>query len=198
LKLLFYVLLSALLLLFAYYIFRILVRQEYKARGRLSPLTSGLQLLVFLGYFLFPYVYNPPAWASFWMKTSMQPPGLFLPGLVLTCLGMALAFGVMAWFGFGIAFGVNIEGLRKIGPYRVSRNPQVLGGYLMVLGISLQWPSLYALGWIGMYALIMHWMVLAEEEHLSRIFGEEYVMYCQKVPRYLWIRKRPENNSPAG
>jgi protein-S-isoprenylcysteine O-methyltransferase Ste14 len=36
-----------------------------------------------------------------------------------------------------------------------------------------------------MYALIMHWMVLTEEEHLSRLFGEGYLTYIQEVPRYL-------------
>jgi protein-S-isoprenylcysteine O-methyltransferase Ste14 len=37
-----------------------------------------------------------------------------------------------------------------------------------------------------MYALIMHWMVLTEEEHLLRLFGDEYKAYCAETPRYLF------------
>ena len=28
-------------------------------------------------------------------------------------------------------------------------------------------------------------MVLTEEEHLRRVFGEDYARYCDRVPRYL-------------
>jgi protein-S-isoprenylcysteine O-methyltransferase Ste14 len=107
--------------------------------------------------------------------------------LILICLGFLVAFGTMAWFGIQRAFGIHIEGLRKSGPYKVSRNPQILGGYLLVFGISLQWPSLFMIGWICMYTIIMQWMVLTEEEHLRNIFGDEYHQYCQETPRYLRI-----------
>ena len=59
----------------------------------------------------------------------------------------------------------------------------------------MQWPSLYALGWLVMYSLISHWMVITEEEHLTRIFGEEYLMYFSEVPRYLGIPKKVKEAS---
>jgi protein-S-isoprenylcysteine O-methyltransferase Ste14 len=37
-----------------------------------------------------------------------------------------------------------------------------------------------------LYGVISHWMVITEEEHLQASLGEEYVRYCQKVPRYLF------------
>jgi protein-S-isoprenylcysteine O-methyltransferase Ste14 len=101
------------------------------------------------------------------------------------CLGFLVAFGTMAWFGIKRAFGIHIDGLKKVGPYKLSRNPQILGGYFLVIGASLQLPSFYSLGWILFYAIIAHWMVITEEEHLLRIFGEEYEEYCSEVPRYL-------------
>ena len=186
----FYLLLSALLLAFSYLVFRRLVRREYEDRGRLSPLVSGAQLLVFLGFFSFPYQFNPPEWALPWIRSTNQPTWLFIAGLLCICLGMALAFGIMAWFGFRVAFGVQTEGLRTAGPYRISRNPQVVGGYLMVIGPALQRPSHYFLGWICIFAVIMHWMILTEEEHLTRIFGQEFRDYCREVPRYLRIGHR--------
>jgi protein-S-isoprenylcysteine O-methyltransferase Ste14 len=41
------------------------------------------------------------------------------------------------------------------------------------------------LGWLTIYSIIAHWMVVTEEEHLSQIFGEEYTTYCTSVPRYV-------------
>ena len=180
---------AMLLLLFAYFVFWRVVRRDYRDHGQLRPLASLLQLLVFFAYFCFPYLFNPPEWAWFWQPSgSSAAQVLHLSGLVIIGVGFVVAFGTMAWFGIGKAFGMQIEGLTRRGPYKISRNPQILGGYLMVIGVALQWPSLYSLGWVLMYALISHWMVLTEEEHLSRVFGEAYAEYCSEVPRYLLPR----------
>jgi protein-S-isoprenylcysteine O-methyltransferase Ste14 len=53
------------------------------------------------------------------------------------------------------------------------------------MGTFMQWPSWYAAGWVLMYAVISHWMVITEEEHLQAIFGEEYAAYQKAVPRYI-------------
>lgn len=181
-----YFLLALLLLSLAYAVFWRIIRNDYRLRGRLSPFASLLQLLVFLSYFFFPYLYNPPGWELFWRPGVSISPALHVIGLTLICLGFVVAFGTMFWFGLKKAFGVAVDGITKQGPYRVSRNPQVLGGYLLVLGVFIQWPSLYALGWVLMYVVIMHWMVMTEEEHLLRVFGQEYVDYCAQTPRYLF------------
>ena len=41
-----------------------------------------------------------------------------------------------------------------------------------------------------MYVLISHWMVITEEEHLTRIYGEDFEVYCLEVPRYLLGSKK--------
>jgi protein-S-isoprenylcysteine O-methyltransferase Ste14 len=185
----FYLLFAFLLILFAYIVFRRIVRREYRDRGRLGPLASVAQLLVFLGYYTFPYFFNPPEWPWFWRMSGSASQLSQLIGIVIIGLGMLVAFGTMAWFGIGKAFGVEVEGITRQGPYRISRNPQILGGYLLAIGVFLQWPSLYMAGWVLIYALIAQWMVATEEEHLSRVFGEEYERYCSEVPRYL-LRSR--------
>ena len=77
------------------------------------------------------------------------------------------------------------------GPYRITRNPQIVGGSLLVIGTTLLWPSWYALGWIALYGVVAHLMVITEEENLHRVFGEEYAQYCERVPRYLGqVRKQ--------
>ena len=95
----------------------------------------------------------------------------------------------MAWFGIGKAFGLDVSGLTKWGPYKLSRNPQILGGYLLVLGTALQRLSIYSIGWVFMYAIIGHWMILTEEEYLSQIYEDEYKQFCKQVPRYLNLKK---------
>jgi protein-S-isoprenylcysteine O-methyltransferase Ste14 len=137
-KLVFYFLLSFLLLLFAYLVFRRIVRRDYRDRGHLSRFASSMQLLVFVGYFGFPYIFNPPEWTLFWELSGPAPQVLQIGGLAIIVIGFVVAFGTMAWFGISKAFGVKVEGLTRQGPYRVSRNPQILGGYLLIVGTSLQ------------------------------------------------------------
>jgi protein-S-isoprenylcysteine O-methyltransferase Ste14 len=191
-----YLFLALLLLIFSYVVFRLIVRRDYRNRGRLGAVASFLQLLVFGAYFTFPYLFNPPEWPWFWMLSGSSPRAWQIGGLILICLGFVVAFGTMAWFGLNRAFGVHIAGLASHGPYGVSRNPQILGGYLLVLGTAVQWPSAYSLGWVLTYAIIAHWMVIVEEEHLARVYGEQYQEYCRSVPRYL-LRPRRKNRASA-
>jgi protein-S-isoprenylcysteine O-methyltransferase Ste14 len=88
-------------------------------------------------------------------------------------------------FGLRRAFGWQVEGLVRSGLYRVTRNPQLVGGVLMVIGPALLWPSWYALGWVLLYGVVGHLMVMTEEEHLHQVHGEEYERYCEQTPRYL-------------
>ncbi|MEN8172896.1 MAG: isoprenylcysteine carboxylmethyltransferase family protein [Chloroflexota bacterium] len=177
-----YLISSVLLLTVAYFVFHRVVAQEYLNQGRLGWWASSLQFIIFLAFFFFPYIYMPPEWSWDWL-----PNGTWnrLAALGLELLGMAWAFGIMFWFGLKRAFGLEVKGLVSTGPYRFTRNPQMLGGWLMVLGVLVYMPSLYNLGWVLIWALIGHWMVTNEEIHLRRVFGEEYEHYSEKTPRYL-------------
>jgi protein-S-isoprenylcysteine O-methyltransferase Ste14 len=180
-----YLLLAFFLLAAAYLVFRRLIRRDYLRKGHLTSLSSYLQLLVFAGLMGFPYLFNPPAWPWFWRLEGTSGFYLQLLGLSVILLGFGVAFGTMAWFGMRRAFGLEVKGLVRLGPYRFTRNPQILGGYLLVIGITIQWPSWYSLGWIILYGVIGHWMILTEEDHLRTLFGEEYKCYCEQAPRYL-------------
>ena len=106
--------------------------------------------------------------------------------MIITLLGMVIAFGTMIWFGLGRAFGLDANSILDSGIYRYSRNPQMLGAWLMVIGVFVYSPSFYGLGWMVIWAFIGHWMVKNEEIHLRRVFGEEYDLYFEKTPRYLF------------
>jgi len=175
-----------LLLAFAYVVFRVIVRREYRLHGRLTGWSSILQLLAFAGLMAFPYLFNPPEWSLSWLLAGPTSILQQILGLVIILLGFLVAFGTMGWFGMRRAFGVETKGLIRTGPYRFTRNPQILGGYLLVIGVAVQWPSWFAIVWIVLYGVIGHWMIMTEEEHLRTSLGEEYVRYCQQVPRYLF------------
>jgi len=179
-----YLISTALLLITSYIVFHRVVAKDYLNKGRLGWWSSTLQFLIFTALFCFPYLYMPPEWSWDWL-----PNGTWnrLAALVLVSLGMLVSFGIMIWFGVKRAFGLEVKGIVSNGPYRFTRNPQMLGGWLMVLGVFVYLPSAYNLGWVLIWAAIGHWMVSNEETNLRQIFGEEYERYCDKTPRYLFI-----------
>jgi protein-S-isoprenylcysteine O-methyltransferase Ste14 len=187
---LFVYLISALLLFVgAFGVFRVFVRRDYQRKGRLTPVSAFLELLIWGLYMSFPYIYNPADWPWFWSFGARDRSGLWAIGLVCITVGLVLAFITMFWFGLRRAFGLEVRALVETGPYRVTRNPQIVGGSLLVIGSAVQWPSWYALGWVILYGAIGHLMVLTEEEHLFDQHGESYVRYCERVPRYLGFRR---------
>ncbi len=180
----------AVLLAAAFLVFRILVRRDYRERGRLTLLSSMLELAICLGYASVPYIYNPPCWPYVWSCQPSAPRALAVVGYALIAGGAILGFGSMAWLGLRRSFGRQVTGLYRSGPYGLSRNPQVVGGLIMVWGIALLWPSWYAVGWAALWIVMFHPMVLTEEEHLRRSYGDEYARYCERVPRYVgWPRR---------
>ena len=182
----------ALLLLCGYLVFRVLVRRDYQRLGRLTPLVSTLELAVWLLVVVFPYLYNPVAWWLVWFAKTPQNLAVKLTGSLLVLIGMGLAVLAMTRLGMGTTMGQKVEGLHMSGLYRFSRNPQLLGGGLAVVGIALLWPSGYALGWIVLYGVLGHWMVISEEKHLLKIHGEAYAEYYKRVPRYLNLMKKTD------
>ena len=182
-------LVSVLLLVVATWIvFRVVVRRDYQRKGRLTLLSGFLELVVWGLYMGFPYLYNPPQWAWFWQDAAVGA-SLRIVGVICIVCGLVLAFGTMLWFGLGRAFGRRVDGLVQAGPYRFTRNPQLVAGSLLMVGSVVLWPSWYALGWAALYAFVAHTMVLMEEEHLGNVYGQEYARYCARVPRYLGGRR---------
>jgi len=67
----------------------------------------------------------------------------------------------------------------------MSRNPQFLGFYLALFGISLLGRSGYALLLTALAVVYCHYYIVnVEEPYLARVFGEEYVLYRLRTPRY--------------
>jgi protein-S-isoprenylcysteine O-methyltransferase Ste14 len=166
-------------------LFRGPVRSDYRTYGRLRTLTGWLEWALALAIFAFPYLFNPPCWALVWSCPASGPAWARIVGLALIAVGALLSFGSMAWLGLRRSTGLQVNGVFDRGLYRWTRNPQVLFGIGMILGVVCLWPSAYALGWLIAAMLLFHTMVLTEEEHLRRVHGDAYRDYCRRVPRYL-------------
>lgn len=74
------------------------------------------------------------------------------------------------------------------GPYKITRNPMLIGIYIYDIGVLLWllswWPLLIFVIEIG----LLTWQVGMEEKRLEKDFGEAYRNYKKQTPRYLLMR----------
>jgi len=77
------------------------------------------------------------------------------------------------------------------GPYRYVRNPMMLAVYLMLAAEALFFGSPAIWIWLAVFVIgNLIYIPLSEEKGLRKRFGEDYVLFCRNVPR--WIpRLRP-------
>lgn len=110
-----------------------------------------------------------------------------------------IIIGVIAVFFFALAtitmknswrVGIPEEKTSLItnGIYKWSRNPAFVGFDLLYLSICLMFfnvPLVLVSVWA---AVMLHLQILQEEEHMHRMFGEEYEEYRKHTLRYLGRR----------
>ncbi len=107
-------------------------------------------------------------------------------GVIVGLLGLTLCLaGISAFRSGSKVLCLKAGKLTVSGPYRWSRNPQYLGWLLFLLGFALNDWSLWCLAALIVVAASLHLLVLIEEEHLRRVFGEPYREFCRRIPRYL-------------
>ena len=72
------------------------------------------------------------------------------------------------------------------GLYRYVRNPMYVGVASVLIGEALLFQSLTLLEYAGAVLLMFHlFVVLYEEPALTRKFGDSYLRFCEKVPRWI-------------
>lgn len=79
------------------------------------------------------------------------------------------------------------------GPYQYVRNPIMLGAFGILFGEILLAQSLAILLYLGLVASLACWYVVAcEEKEMEMRFGDTYLVYKARVPRWLprWRRRR--------
>ena len=75
--------------------------------------------------------------------------------------------------------------LRTDGLFRLSRNPMYVGVYQPLLHPPST-PLNPVVILLGVFVIAVHHrIVLAEENHLQKVFGREYLEYCSRVRQYI-------------
>jgi len=186
-----YLILNVSVVLFGYFVFRVFVRRDYEKKGDLSQLSTIMQVLFFALHANLSYTFIPAKWPL--LPTLPENKLLLGFGFGLMALGLLLTLWAMSGLGFKKAVGKEQKsGLKRSGFYQYVRNPQLVFYGIMIIGLALLWPSLYALGWVLVFCMVAHMMVLTEEEHLERVFGGGYADYIRDIPRYLPnLKKNP-------
>ena len=112
----------------------------------------------------------------FWACVTLLAVGVGFFTLAITRLGT---------FSLRVGLAQEETALRTTGVYRFSRNPMLLGLYLMAFASALyvQCPINWILVIIAL--TVHHRIILAEEVFLQSRFGEQWIHYRKNVRRYL-------------
>jgi hypothetical protein len=78
-----------------------------------------------------------------------------------------------------------VSGLVISGPYSFSRNPQYVGFILFTIGMILYWPTLITILMGCLLCLAYYKLAIREEKENEQTYGETYLRYARKVPRFI-------------
>ncbi len=117
-----------------------------------------------------------------------NPPRLVEPlSLVFWIAGFAMLF--IGRFGMGKSFRIGSPrestDLKANGLFGVSRNPMYLGVFSTLLATLVRTLNPFLLAVVIYIVAVHHQIVLAEEEYMRKVFGQDYLTYCRKVRRYI-------------
>ena len=111
----------------------------------------------------------------------------FPVAMILFIIGLGLGSWAGSVFGFRAVLGLGNR-LVTDGPYGYTRNPQYIGDCLLALGYMILTNSWIA-GVVGFLGVILNLMAPhTEEPWLEERFGDSYLKYKRRVPR--WIGRR--------
>ena len=112
----------------------------------------------------------------FWICVALLGIGVMLFTLAILSLGT---------FSLRVGLAQENTSLRTTGIYRFSRNPMLVGLYLMALGSAIYVQN--PINWIlVIIALTVHHKIIqAEEVFMENRFGGQWIEYRNKVRRYI-------------
>lgn len=142
--------------------------------GKLSLFTSFILILVQMFFVNLSLFENMNIYL--WICIVLFGSGVILFTLAIMRLGT---------FSLRVGLARENTALRTEGIYRFSRNPMLLGLYLMALGSAIYVRN--PINWILVIVALTvhHKIILAEENFLQQQFGEQWIEYRKKVQRYI-------------
>ena len=118
-----------------------------------------------------------------------------IPGIFLAVCGLALSIYSIAYMrivgkgnpfdAYGHEVAPRTKHLMTNGPYRLCRNPMLVGIYIYDAGVLVWlWSALPLLIVMAEVALLTL-QVLSEEKRLEKDFGQDYLDYKKRVGRFM-------------
>ena len=110
-------------------------------------------------------------------------------GLFITTLGVVirgLTIGLTFIERGGKELKIHADALITRGLFTHCRNPLYVGNNLMLLGLGILSNSLiYVLVVVPVFLFIYQCIIYAEEDFLTKKFGQSYIDYCSRTNRWL-------------
>lgn len=161
-------------------------RGDSRMRWLLTPLV-GFLFLCFVSFF---FIAAFLADSLLKLPPVSYPPWTLIAGLVLLVPGAGAL--VWTWIRFLVAKGTPVpinppQELITDGLYAYSRNPMLTAIFLLVFAAGLLTGSLsLMLFFAPLFVLFFYFQItLVEEKEMELKFGQAYLDYKQKVPRFL-------------
>ncbi len=176
-----FLILSLLFIIFSYYVFRIIVKGSYLKHLKLTPISYLLEILIFALHANLAYL----TFQTKWPKLPPIPDNLIQRAFAIIFITAGSIILTFAWIKLGTktSLGLDKKKLVVSGIYNYSRNPQLTGYGLILLGFLILYFNTFLLLWFLEYLIIAFFMIKTEEEFLSFKYCEQYREYCKKVPR---------------
>jgi protein-S-isoprenylcysteine O-methyltransferase Ste14 len=116
---------------------------------------------------------------------TVAMPIVIVLGALAAAIGAVLRVWGAAYLGYDVVHHGQMQGggVMAAGPYRYVRNPLYLGGWFMMIAISLLMPPSGALFTLVLLTIHFLRLILGEEAFLAAQLGEPYAAYKQAVPR---------------
>ena len=139
-----------------------------------------------------------------WLNNLLKLPSitnisLMIVGILIIILGIFL-IAWSSWLQFKIGKGTTgfsepTKELVTYGPYGIVRNPMMEGQFLFFIGIGLLLDLVAMFLILPILILAIHlFTVFIEEPNLKKRFGEKYMNYCEKVPRWFPRLRRTQKD----
>ena len=156
--------------------------QNYSVLARISPIAVFLLTIYIVLFIFFNNIIQ-----IFWVISFLLGDPIIIIGMVLMFIG--LVFEILGIKNLGISFRIELpkEQTKLItsGIYKLMRNPIAVSLYLIVIGVFLITPNIFALIILLMNIITFDAKVRREESFLLERFGYEYEQYKNRVGRYL-------------
>lgn len=170
----------------------------------MPPLLRRLVLVLCGAAFVLVVFVWAPIWAAEFNQARdwprWTPPGGRVLGVALFLGGLGLVLYCSRLFARrGRGTPIPIDPPRQLvlaGIYRWTRNPMYIGQVGILLGYFLYFGEIMLLVHALIWALLVHgFVVYVEEPGLRRRFGDAYLDYTRRVPRWLGLPRTPPHRS---